>query len=131
MSAAEGGRLRWEQDPRGRLLIFDCSDNTLEEARSLFDGFHAAVLAEPAGSVRVLADFENAAHEPALTRRWKEAFPEHNRQIRAFAAVGVTGGMKMVIAAYRFYARLRGGDIETKMRFFENQEEARAWLAES
>jgi SpoIIAA-like len=124
-----GRRVRWEQDSRGRFLVFDCSNNTLEEAYALFDAFHDAVMAEPAGSVRVLADFENAAHEPKLTRRWKSAWQVHNGQVRILACLGVTGGIKVVIAAYRFYARLRGTDLDARMRFFDREEEARAWLA--
>lgn len=123
-----GGRLRWEEDAKGRLLVFDCSNNTLPEAWALFENFHAAILAEPAGSVRVLADFENAAHEPRLTNRWKNEWASQNAQVAKFACLGVTGGIKVVIAAYRFYARLRGSDLDSRMRFFDQESEARDWL---
>ena len=123
-----GDRVRWETDRRGRLLIFDCSNNNRDEAYALFDAFQRTVLPEPPGTVRVLMDFENAAHETELTRRWKEASLDHNRQITKAAMVGVTGGMKIVLAAYRFYARMKGMEIETKTAFFEDETAARAWL---
>jgi hypothetical protein len=122
------GRLRWEDDARGKLLVFDCSNNTLPEAWALFEAFHAAIMAEPAGSVRVLADFENAAHEPRLTNRWKSEWSNQNAQVQKIACLGVTGGIKVVIAAYRFFARLKGVEVEARMKFFDQERDARDWL---
>lgn len=123
-----GRRVRWERDKLGPLLIFDCSNNNRDEAYALLDAFMAAVLPQPPASVRVLVDLENAVHETALTRRWKEAVLEQDTRIAKAALLGITSGMKVVIAAYRFYARVRGVEIDTKMVYFEDEARARAWL---
>ena len=123
------GRVRWERDALGELLIFDCSDNTKEEAYQLFEAFDREVRARPEGSVRVLADFENAYHAADLTAKWKEAYPDHDRHVHRMAALGVTSGMKVVFAAYRFYSRLRGASVDAKLRVLDDEREARDWLA--
>lgn len=125
------GRIQWEQDAAGRLLIFDFSNTDPAEAEALFVLFDSAVRAEAPGSLRLLADFENAYHTPDLTRRWKEASSAHDKVIRRAALTGVTGGIKVVVTAYRFYLRLRGIDVDTKMRLFDDVGAARAWLAEA
>jgi hypothetical protein len=122
--------LRWERDPLGDLLIFDCSDNTKEEAYQLFDAFDREVRSRPEGSVRVLADFENAYHAADLTAKWKEAYKDHDRHVSKMAAMGVTSGMKVVFAAYRFYSRLRGAPVDAKLRVIDDERVARAWLAQ-
>jgi hypothetical protein len=124
-------RARWEQDAAGRLLVFDFSNTSPSEAEALFELFDTTVRAEPAGSVRVLADFEGAYHAPDLVRRWKSASAAHDRQIRMAALTGVHGGLKLVVSAYRLYLRLRGIDVEEKMRLFDGAAEARAWLAQA
>ncbi|HTB22952.1 MAG TPA: hypothetical protein VK914_09620 [bacterium] len=125
-----GRRVRWEKDKLGRILVFDCSNNSLEEAYALFHAFQDAVLSQPEGSVRVLADLENGSHDIALTRMWKEAIPSHDRIVTKLALLRVTGSMKVVIAAYRFYARVRGVEVDLKMAYFEDETKAREWLAE-
>lgn len=125
-----GRRLRWERDALGELLVFDCSNNTREEAHALFEAFNFEVRSRPEGSVRVLADFENAYHSAELTRRWKEAYLGHNLQISKMACLGVTSGMKVVFAAYRFYTRIRGGSVDAKLRVMDDEAEARAWLSQ-
>ena len=124
-------RVHWERDAAGELLVFDASNDTREEVLPLFEAFHREVLSRPAGTVRVLADFENAVHSTEITRKWKDAHDEHDRQVRKIACLGVTGGMKIVFAAYRFYARLRGLDIDVKMKLFDAEGPARAWLLEN
>lgn len=124
------GRIQWQQDGAGRLLVFDFSNSSRAEAEALFELFDATVRAEPEGSVRLLADFENGWHAPELTRKWKSASAAHDRQIRRAALLGVTGGIKVVVVAYRFYLRLRGIDVDNKMRLFDDEAAARAWLAE-
>lgn len=123
-----GWRVRWERDSRGELLVFDCSNNTREEAFLLFEAFDREVRQRPLGSVRVLADFENAYHAAELTSRWKESYAEHDRHVKKMACVGVSSGMKIVFAAYRFYSRLRGVDVDVKMRLYNDEGQARAWL---
>jgi hypothetical protein len=123
-------RIRWEQDAAGRLLVFDFSNTNREEATSLFELFDATVRAEAEGSVRLLADFEGGFHTPELTRRWKEASSEHDKRIRRAALLGVTGGIRVVVVAYRFYLRMRGIDVDQKMHLFDDEAAARAWLAE-
>jgi hypothetical protein len=123
-----GRRVRWEQDKLGRLLIFDCSNNNRDEAYALLDAFMAALRPEPPVSVRVLVDLENAVHETGLTRRWKEAVMEQDTRVAKVALLRITSGMKVVMAAYRFYARVRGVEIDTKMVYFEDEARARAWL---
>lgn len=123
-----GPRLRWDKDKLGRLLVLDCSNNSRDEAYAQFEATHKVLLAEPPASVRLLVDFENAVHETALTRLWKEASIEHDKRVTKVALVGVTGGMKVVVAAYRFYVMVRGLEADTKMAFFDEESEARAWL---
>lgn len=123
-------RLRWEQDPAGRLLVLDAANDSKDEAEAVFELFDATIRAEPDNSVRLLADLENGFHSPALTLRWKEAYKDHDRVIRKAAILGSTGGMKVVVSAYRFYLRMRGVDVDQKMRLFSDAASARAWLAE-
>lgn len=123
-------RFKWEQDAVGRLLVVDFSNTNKDEAHALFEIFDAQVKAEPEHSVRLLGDFENGYHAPELTKRWKEASPEHDRHVTKVAMLGVTGGIKIVIMAYRFYLRLKGIDVDNKMQLFNSEAEARAWLAE-
>jgi hypothetical protein len=123
-------RAHWEQDGLGELFVFDCSNNAVGDAKPLFEAFHREVLSRPAGTVRVLADFENAVHDPAITKLYKDAHSEHDRQIRKIACLGINGGMKIVFAAYRFFVRIKGVDVDAKMRLFDDVGPARAWLLE-
>jgi hypothetical protein len=123
-------RVRWEQDAAGRLLVFDFGNTSQPEAEALFELFDSTVRAEPEHSVRLLADLEDAYHAPDLVRRWKTASAAHDRQIRMAALTGVHGGLKVVVSAYRLYLRLRGIDVEAKLRLFDDAAEARAWLAQ-
>ena len=122
-------RIQWETDAAGRLLVIDFGDSNKADANALFELFDATVRAEPEHSVRLLADFEGAWHAPDLTVRWKEAAAEHDKRIVKAAVTGVSGGIKVVISGYRFYLRLRGIDVDRKMRIFGDAGEARAWLA--
>lgn len=123
-------RVRWEQDALGELLVYDCSNNGMADAVPLFEAFHREVMSRPAGTVRVLADFENAVHGTEITKLYKDAHAEHDRQVKKIACLGITGGMRIVLAAYRFFARLKGVDIDGKMRLLDDASQARAWLLE-
>jgi hypothetical protein len=129
-AAAVEARVRWEKDAQGELLVFDCSNNSKEEAYALFEAFDREVRSKAEGGVRVLADFENAYHAADLTARWKGAYQEHAKHVRKMACLGVTNGMKIVFAAYRFYSRLRGIDVDAKLKVLDDEAQARAWLAE-
>jgi hypothetical protein len=123
-----GTRVRWENDKLGRLLIFDLSNNSRDEAHALLDAFDAAVMAEAPGSVRMLVNIENTVYELGLTRRWREAVTRHDPQMAKTAMLGVGGGLKALVAAYRLYARFKGIDIDKKMALFDDEAGARAWL---
>ena len=123
--------MRWEGSGATRYLWFDCSDCNRDEGYALQAAFNREVGSQPAGSVRVLADFESGYHESALTQRWKELYAEHDHRVHKIACLGVVGTMKVVFAAYRFFVRLKGVDIDAKMRIFEDKEEALGWLLEA
>lgn len=121
-------RVRWEGEASQRYLWFDCSDCNREEGYALQELFHEWVGSQPPDSVRVLADFENGYHDTALTRRWKDVHAEHAERVHKIACLGVVGSIKVVFAAYRFFVRLKGVDVDAKMQLFEDKEAALAWL---
>jgi hypothetical protein len=123
-----GKRVRWEGSGAARYLWFDCSDCNRDEAYALQAAFQREVGGQAPGSARVLADFENGYHESALTQRWKDLYAEHDHRVQRIACLGVVGTMKVVFAAYRFFVRFKGVDIDAKMRLFEDRDEALAWL---
>jgi hypothetical protein len=123
-----GGRVRWESSGAQRYLWFDCSDCNRDEGYALQAAFQREVSSQAPGSVRVLADFENGYHDSTLTRQWKDLYAEHDQRVLKIACLGVEGSMKVVFAAYRFYVRLKGVDIDSKMRIFGDKREALAWL---
>jgi len=124
------GRMRWEGEGPERYLWFDCSDCGREEAYALQEAFDRELKAQPGGGLRVLADFENGYHESALTQRWKALWKDHDERVQRIACLGVVGGIRIVFAAYRFFVRLQGVDIDAKMRVFDSKDEALPWLLE-
>lgn len=99
--------MRWEGSGATRYLWFDCSGCNRDEGYALQAAFNREVGTQPAGSVRVLADFESGYHESELIRRWKDLYAEHDHRVDKIACLGVVGTMKVVFAAHRFYVRLK------------------------
>ena len=124
-------RLRWEEFRGRRLLVVDASNSDREEAWGVYAEFDLLVRDQEDASVLFLFDVENAYHELSLTERWKQAYALHDRKVRRVAVVGAHAGLKVVLAAYRFFVRLRGVDIDRKMRFFDEPLQAKEWLIES
>jgi hypothetical protein len=79
----------------------------------------------PADALSVVC---NSDHGTALTRRWKDQHGEHAARVHKIACLGVVGSMKIVFAAYRFFVRLKGVDVDAKMQLFDDKETALAWL---
>ena len=123
-----GKRVRWEQAGDQRYLWFDCSNCNRDEGYALQEAFHEQISAQRGEGLLVLADFENGYHDSTLTARWKDLYAEHDKKVAKIACLGVLGSMKVVFAAYRFFVRLRGVDIDAKMQLFDEREAARAWL---
>lgn len=121
-------RVAWREQDGRRYLWFDCSDCNKEEGYALQEHFHELVAPQPLDSVRVLADFENGYHDTDLTRRWKDLHAEHASRVHKIACLGVVGSMKIVFAAYRFFVRLKGVDVDAKMQLFDDKETALEWL---
>jgi hypothetical protein len=123
-----GKRVRWESSGATRYLWFDCSDCNREEGYALQQAFNREIGSQEPGTARVLGDFESAYHDSTLTRLWKESYTLHDHRIHKIACLGVVGTIKVVFAAYRFFVRLKGVDVDAKMRLFDDQREALAWL---
>ena len=123
-------RLRFIEHAGKKLLFMDCSSNTKEEGYAIFDDFEALLKQQPEKSVLLFCDFENCYHDSVILGRWKKASPEHQRYIKKAACVGVSGGFKIAMAAYRFFARFSGIDIDTIMHIFNEESDAKNWLVE-
>lgn len=106
----------------------DCSSNTKEEAYEIFDRFDALIRGQAPKSARVLCDFENCYHDPFILMKWKKASAEHEPFVLKTAVTGVSGSFRIAMAAYRFFARLSGVEIDQIMREFPDPEAAKAWL---
>lgn len=122
--------VRWEDHRGRRYLLMDGSRNDRAAAWKSYEDFHALLYQEPLDSVRVLADFSDSYYESELTDKWKKAVEKDNTYVVQGALVGIEGGMKIMIAAYAFFARLRGVPVDKKLRYFESREQALAWLFE-
>jgi hypothetical protein len=123
-------RVRWVGAGSQRYLWFDTSHCGREDSYAMQEAFDRELKAQGTDGLRVLADFENVYHETALTQRWKALWKDHDHYVHRIACLGIVGSVRVVWAAYRFYVRLKGVDIDTKMRTFDNKEEALAWLLE-
>lgn len=128
LEASIAKRVQWLGAGPRRYLWFDCSACNREEGYALQEAFQREILAQDGVGLLILADFESAYHDSALTARWKDAYAEHDAKVAKIACLGVVGSMKIVFAAYRFFVRLRGVDVDQKMRLFDDKEQARAWL---
>lgn len=123
-------RLAFEEHKGRRILRMDNSSNSKDEAYAIFDKFDALIRQQPLGSALVLCDFENCYHDVTILGQWKRASPEHEAFIKKTACVGVAGSFRIAMAAYRFFARLRGVKIDTIMRDFDDEAAAMEWLIE-
>lgn len=123
-------RLRFIDHKGGRILLMDNSSNSKDEAYAMFDAFDVLVRSQPEGSLRVLCDFENCYHDVGILGKWKQASQEHQRYIVKSANLGITGSFRIAMAAYRFFARLRGVPVDEIMRDFQDEELAKDWLVE-
>jgi hypothetical protein len=124
-------RLRFIEHKGRRILLMDCSANSRDEAYAIFDAFDALIRKQPPKSTLVLCNFENAYHDMVILSRWKKASPEHEAYVIRTANVGIGGTFKVAMAAYRFFARLSGVEIDALMRDFKDDEAAKDWLLES
>jgi hypothetical protein len=124
-------RLRFIEHKGRPILLMDCSANNRDEAYAIFDAFDALIRKQAPKSTLVLCDFENAYHDMNILSRWKKASPEHEAYVIRTANLGVSGTFKVAMAAYRFFARLAGVEIDALMRDFKDEEEAKDWLLEA
>lgn len=125
-----GSRVRWEGDVRGKVLVIDSSATRRDEAYALFYACQREFAGQPADSVRLLMRLENAFYDSALVRLWKGAAVDNNRVVVRWAFTGLSGGVKAALAAYRFYTKMRGIDLDSKIKYFDDDAQARIWLAE-
>jgi hypothetical protein len=123
-------RLRFIEHKGGRILLMDNSANSKDEAYAMFDAFDSLVRSQPRGSLRVLCDFEGCYHDVGILGKWKKASEEHQNYIVKSANLGITGSFRIAMAAYRFFARLKGVPIDSIMRDFSDEEQAKDWLLE-
>ncbi len=130
MEASLAKRVQWLGAGSRRYLWFDCSDCNREEGYALQAAFQREIVEQDGVDLLILADFESAYHDSALTGRWKDAYAEHDAKVAKIACLGVVGSMKIVFAAHRFFVRLRGVDVDQKMRLFDDKEQALVWLLE-
>lgn len=128
--SAEPRRMHFDRDAKGPLLILDDSHTTQQEAWQLFRDFDQHAKAQPDQSLRLLLDYTESWHEPDLTEAWQKAFQRHERVVVKAAVFGATRSVRLAVTAYRFFARLKGADVERRLRSFKTEEEARAWLLE-
>ena len=108
----------------------DNSSNSKDEAYAMFDEFDALVRSQPKASLLVLCDFENCYHDVTILGKWKRASEEHQLYITKSANLGISGSFRIAMAAYRFFARLRGVEVDTIMRDFSDELSAKDWLVE-
>lgn len=123
-------RVRLEKDARGTIIVLDDTDSTQQEAWAAFRAFDEYVKGLPDKSVRVLANFTGAWHEGSLTQAWQAAHAHHERVVLKAAVFGAARALRLAVTTYRFYSRLQGLDVDKRIRMFDSEEEARAWLAE-
>lgn len=123
-------RLSFIEHQGKRILFMDNSANNRDEAYAMFDAFDSLVRAQPEKSLLVLCDFENCYHDVTILGKWKKASQEHQRIIIKSANLGISGSFRIAIAAYRFFARLRGIEVEQIMRDFNDESAAKNWLVE-
>jgi hypothetical protein len=128
LSLSMAKRVRWVGVGEGRYLSMDCSNCDKAEGYALLDAFDQALQGEPADSVRLLVNFFHGYHDLTLTGLWKDRYQHHDMQTRKVACLGVTGGMRVVVAAYRFYVVLMGRDMDSKVRVFDEEGKALEWL---
>ena len=121
-------RLRFIEHKGSKILLMDCSSNSKQEAYDIFDDFDALIKMQGPKSTLVLCDFENAYHDITILTRWKRASPSHEPYVLRTANIGVSGTFKVAMAAYRFFARLSGVDVDAIMRDFHEEEAAKDWL---
>jgi hypothetical protein len=124
-------RLRFIEHKGRKLLYMDCSSNNKDEAYAIFEQFDVLIRKEPERSVLVLCNFENCYHDSVILGKWKRASTEHERHVSRTACVKVEGLFKIAMAAYRFFARLRGIEVEGIMRNFGDEEAAKDWLVDA
>jgi len=108
----------------------DNSSNTKEEAYAMFDEFDALIRKQALDSTLVLVDFENCYHDVTILGKWKQASVDHVKYVKKTASVGVTGSFRMAMAAYRFFVRFRGHEIDKILHDFDSVEAAKDWLLE-
>lgn len=63
-----------------------------------------------------------------VVQLWQHASQKQFNQIQRSALVGVNGLMKVIIIAYKAYARMFTKNIDDKLKAFDSIEEAKDWL---
>jgi hypothetical protein len=105
------------------VLVVDYSNiRDAQESLDLIWASSAAIVARPAGSVRVLMSIAGAHIAPQLLGALKEAALKNKPHLKGVAVVGLAGLLRVV---YLAMSKL----MEMEMPAFETRDEALDWLA--
>ncbi len=117
---------KWIEYKGQKILYQDFSHHGMLDIQKIKDEFaimQQFILAEPPGSVRVLADFRNGQIMKDLLDEMIQHATSTQSHIRKIAAVGCTGSKRLMLD---MVVRMTG----QPMTFFNDPESAQQWLIE-
>jgi hypothetical protein len=116
-------RLTTVQHHGATILVVDYAGvRETQESLDLIWASSDRIVAEPAGSVRVLMSIQDAHISPQILGPLKEAALRNKPHLKGVAVVGLSGLLRVI---YLTMSKM----MEMEMPAFETREEALAWLA--
>jgi hypothetical protein len=118
------GRIKWI-DHEGRRILFEDMSGLRDSADicAVSDASTALICKEPESSVLLITDVTDANYNPYVVNRLKENTKLTTPHMKAYAVVGITGLMRVVLHSVVTFT---GQDI----KMCDTIEEAKEWLVQ-
>lgn len=99
-----------------------------EQSKKDFYDYEKVLYSFKAKEVSSLVILKDSVIEKEVVQLWQNASEKQFNQVNKAALVGVNGLMKVIIIAYKAYARMFTKNLDDKLKAFNSIEDAKEWL---
>lgn len=122
-------KLEWIQYRNMKILSVEIDHAPEEKSLVLLKQFVSEISAQENDSILFLANLSQAAFHPKVAIQWQNHQGLIHAKCARLAVVGAHGVISIAAQTFLNMARVAGLEIGRKVRFFENPDLAKRWLA--
>ena len=123
-------KLEWIHFRNQKILSIEVDHSSEEQSLQFLQAFVDEISGQENGSVLFLADLNHAGFLPAVALKWQSQQRLIHSKCARVAVVGAHGVIFIAAQTFLNIARVAGFELGRKIRFFENPDLAKQWLAD-